>query len=347
MRSELSDANLYESPHYSQTSYARGWKQELKGHNAVFEIMLTTDGHLYFLPVANSIGAAVARNVGRQFGILGAVAGSLASSALRNKAEKDGKAANDALTLAERMAKSPKQGRKIPSMVIDRLFAGEKGFGFGKERNGIYFRPGVPKVPAPRGLGMMWIPEEDLDWNAAMNGWCEAAGVRCEGFSIGELRDPVWLEGPLVGEVAGSAADALAEMAALDLVTQRDELSVESMVEAAAESSGRSVDSSSGSNPMALVSVGLGVVAGIIIFLGFIFGLVVPGMGGLGSCLTLPMSLAAIVMGLVAYTKASKDPFEKGKTPAIVGTGLGVMMLGGSFIVPFISSLIARVIHSF
>lgn len=330
----------------SEVSYARGWKQELKMHNVVFEIILTTCGHLYYLPVASSIGAAVAQNVGRQFGILGAVAGSLASSAMRDKAEQEGKEANAALTLAERMAKSPKQARKIPSIVIDRLFVGEKGFGFGKDRNGIYFRPGVPKVPAPRGLGRMWIPELDPDWNAAMQGWCDAAGVRCEGFSIGELRDPVWLEGPQVGEVAGSAADALAQMAALDLVSQRDQLAVEDMVEAAAASSGGSVDSSTGSNPMSLVSVGLGVVAGIIICLGFVFGLVVPGMGGLGSCLTLPMSLAAVVVGIVAYTKADKDPAETGKTLAMVGTGLGVLMLGASVIVPVIGSFIATMLHS-
>ena len=341
----MSDANPYESsePH---TSYARGWKQDLAVQNVVFEIMLTTDGHLYYLPVANSIGAAVAQNVGRQFGILGAVAGSVAGSLMRNKAQKDGSAANEELTLSARMAKSPKQARKIPALVIDRLFVGEKGFGFGKERNGIYFRPGVPKVPAPRGLGWMFIPGGDPDWNAAMKGWCDAAGVRCEGFSIGELRDPVWLEGPQVGEVAGSAADALAQMSALDLVSRRDQLSMEDLVAAAAGASGASVDSSTGSNPMALVSVGLGVGAGILIFLGSLFGLVVPGMGGLGSCLTLPLSLAAVVMGVVAYTKASKDPFETGKTPAMVGTGLGVVMLGASIIVPLIVAFIATMLHS-
>ena len=329
--------------HMLEENHAQGWHcVDLQLGMMIYDLFLTTSGEIYCLSNKDKWGAKK-RELRQDKGLFVELIEDATFAAVDAATD----FSSDVGTLKERLA-SDKRNCVLSYAEVEEFFVGETGWGFSKRRAGIYLRPEyhrkLPGFGSPRALSLSLSlslsqnPNHNLR-NSIMNGWCEALGIPCSFLAVSGAPDPVWLEGPDLGQISQSAADAFAWMAE----------NVEKNTQPPPPRNSQVGGSDEGqSNTMATLSAILGGLALLVLFCSFCMGIFVPLLGMMFTCLLFPMAIGAIVLGILGILNANKRQDKAGKVPAFIGLGLGAMVLvmgcAGFVVLPFFLPLLHSII---
>ena len=317
----------------SSEEHDQGWYcADLQLGMMVYELFLTTTGDIYCL----SNKAKWAQRRRESAGSTGkGLLVDLVQDATIAAIDASTDFSSDSGTLKERLA-SNQRNFVVKGGEILEFFAGETGLGFGKRRAGIYFRPEyrrkLPGTGAPGGLSLFIRLYEDPGMTGIMSGWCEALKIPFVGFDETPPTDPVWLSGPQAGETSQSAAEAFAWMAE----------NVGALMEPPPlrNVSGGGAGSAEKANNMARFAPVFGGIGLATVFASWCGALFMPMFATMFSCLILPLAVLSIVFGIAGFLNANKRLDGAGKVPALVGVGLGVLMIfmacAGKFVLPMV-----------
>jgi len=332
----------------SENENAQGWHcAELQLGMMVYDLFLTTTGEIYCLSNKEKWAKKrrdSATSTGK--GMLVDMLQDATVAVMESATDFD----SDTGSVEERLA-ADKRNFVLSCVEIQEFFAGETGWGFSKRRAGIYLRPEcqrkMPGIGSPAALSLLMRPYQAPGMTGIMSGWCGALGIpfigfdSSESFEPSEPSDPIWLSGPEMGTTSQPAAAAFAWMA--ENVGKNIEPPTPRRAPAGAS------EDDLQPNVMAKLAPVLAGVAFLALLCGFCGGLFLPFVGSLAPCLIFPLSVAAIILGILGFLNASKRVDEDGKIPALIGVGLGLAMIflgcAGMIAQPFLTSMIYQIMY--
>jgi hypothetical protein len=336
----------------SESNYAQGWEcAELQLGRLVYDLFLTTTGRLYCLSnktkTAQNRHNTSANSTGK--GLLADMLADVGHAAVQSAVSAGTDFSSDSGTLEERLA-ADKRNVYLSCVELQEFFIGELGWGFKKRRIGIYLRPEyrrkMPGLGSPTdiSLTLQTGPSNPAVWKR----WCDVLNIPCEGTLDewhsrtmrasyvadnihSDLADPIWLEGPELGNVSQTAEEAFAWM--------RDNMgsAVDYPPPSRPPHSGSARDQrqeESGSKVVPILSAVMGGGSLLLTLASFVAMFASPVLSIFFACVLYPLNFVGLLLGIIGLLTSS------GSGRLIAGAGIAMVVLSfvmncaGGFFLP-------------